>query len=76
MTAVSVPFLLDSGHKGSVLDLCWVGCKVLSSGSDGRVLMWTTVTAELALESQGIIYYTRDYRLSALYTIEFANKKW
>ncbi|XP_046647092.1 dynein axonemal intermediate chain 1-like [Daphnia pulicaria] len=44
----------NSGHKGSVLDLCWVGCKVLSSGSDGRVLMWTTVTAELALESQVI----------------------
>ena len=50
----SFQLILDSGHKGSVLDLCWVGCKVLSSGSDGRVLMWTTVTAELALESQGI----------------------
>lgn len=46
---------LDTGHKGSVLDLCWVGSKVLSSGSDGRVLMWTAVTIELTLECQGIM---------------------
>ncbi|KZS16262.1 Uncharacterized protein APZ42_017891 [Daphnia magna] len=44
----------NTGHKGSVLDLCWVGSKVLSSGSDGRVLMWTAVTIELTLECQVI----------------------
>lgn len=43
----------STGHKGAVLDLCWVGDKVMSSGSDGRVLMWRIVNAELSLESQG-----------------------
>lgn len=46
-------FVSGSGHKGSVLDLCWIGSKVMSSGSDGRVLMWTTVSTDLTLECQG-----------------------
>ena len=37
------------------MDLCWVGSKVLSSGSDGRVLMWAVTAKDLSLESQGII---------------------
>jgi len=46
--------MTGNGHKGSVLDLCWVGKKALSSGSDGRVLIWTPINYDLHLESQGI----------------------
>ena len=44
----------STGHKGSVLDLCWFGKKVMSAGSDGRVLMWTIANPQLSLESQVI----------------------
>lgn len=47
--------MIGNGHKGSVLDLCWVGKKALSSGSDGRVLIWTPINYDLHLESQGML---------------------